>query len=48
MTHEANISEKMVEDEWQLCFEELARDANGAEDGKGPDGQEEENDPPQE
>jgi hypothetical protein len=47
MTHEANLSEKMTEDEWQLYCEEVARDANVAEDGKGPDGQDEESDPPQ-
>ena len=37
MTHEANLSDKQIEDEWQLYCDELPKDTDGAEDGKGPD-----------
>ena len=47
MTHEANLSDKQIEDEWQVYCEELAKDTDGAEDGKGPDVQEEGNAPHQ-
>ena len=47
MTHEANVSDKQIEDEWQAYCDELAKDTDGVEDGKGPDVQEEENAPHQ-
>ena len=47
MTHEANLSYKQIEDEWQAYCDELANDTDGVEDGKGPDVQEEGKDSPQ-
>ena len=36
MTHEANLSDKQIEDEWQVYCEELAKDTDGVEDGRAP------------
>ena len=47
MTHEANISDKMDEEEWRLCCEEYAKEASNDGEGKDSEGQEEEKDPPQ-
>ena len=45
MTHEANLSDKLIEDEWQMYCDELANDANGNEEEK--DSHDKEDAPPQ-
>ena len=47
MTHEANLSDKMIEDEWQLYCEEHAKETNENEEGKDSQGPEEGDVPPQ-
>ena len=41
MTHEANLSNKMIEDEWQLYCEEHAKETHENEEGKNSQGPEE-------
>ena len=47
MTHEANLSDKLIEEEWQMYCDVLAEDTHGNEEEKGSNEQEGENAPPQ-